>query len=63
LEFEERFDKKNSTFYIRLDKEELFHGKVSISSSANIVKLALKLRAFTKDVDFQKFLKEIKIIN
>lgn len=55
-EFDERFDQKNNMFYIRLDKEDLYHGKASLSSSANIIKLAIKMRAFTKDAKFQEFL-------
>ena len=62
-EFEERFDQKNSMFYIRLDKEDLCHGKVSLSSSANIIKLAIKMRAFTKDAQFQEFLVNQNILS
>ncbi len=61
-EFDERFDQKNNMFYIRLDKEDLFCGKATISSSANIIKLAMKLRAFTKDAKFQEFLVAQKIL-
>jgi len=63
IEFDERFDQKNNMFYIRLDKEDLFHGKVSITSSANVVKLAMKMRAFIKDVNFREFLINKNILN
>jgi RNA binding exosome subunit len=56
IEFDERFDLKNNTFFIRLDKEALFHGKVLVTSSANVIKLSMKMRAFTKGVDFREFL-------
>ncbi|MHA1953219.1 MAG: RNA-binding domain-containing protein [Candidatus Heimdallarchaeaceae archaeon] len=62
IEFDERFDQKNNMFYIRLDKEELFHGNVVITSSANIIKLAIKMRAFIKDVNFKKFLIDKNIL-
>jgi RNA binding exosome subunit len=55
-EFEHRFDYKKKTFHIRLDKESLYHNSLKITSTNNVMKLTLKMRAFTKDADFRNIL-------
>ena len=56
LEFESRIDMKNKSFFLRLDKEDLANNRISLASSKNIVKVSLKMRAFTKDVNLKEFL-------
>jgi len=62
LEFENRMDKKNKIFFLRLDKEALAKGRISITSSKNIVKISMKLRAFTKDINLKEFLENKDIL-
>ena len=55
-EFTKRFDSKNTSFFIRIDKENLSQDSFKITDSANAVKIMIKLRAFTKQAEFEKFL-------
>lgn len=55
-EFPQRFDSKKSSFYIRLDKENLIQDIFKVTNSANVIKITLKLRAFTKQAEFKEFL-------
>ena len=55
-EFQHRFDFKKKTFHIRLDKELLYHNSLQLATSTNVVKLTIKMRAFTKDADFKNIL-------
>ncbi len=62
LEFESRIDMKNKSFFLRLDKEALANDRINIASSKNIVKISLKIRAFTKDVNLKEFLENKGIL-
>ena len=55
-EFHERFNKEKSTFFFRFAKESLYKNKFQISSSTNVIKVALKMRSFVKNVDFRKYM-------
>lgn len=61
-EFDERFNFDNKTFFFRIDKEKIFNNIVEIGSSDNIVKIAIKMRAYIKDVDFKAFLKSKHVL-
>ena len=61
-EFENRFDSKRSTFFLRFDKNAIYADKLLITDSSNIIKLAIKLRAFTKQANYKSFLIERGII-
>ena len=61
-EFENRFDSKRNTFFLRFDKNAIYADKLFITDSSNIIKLAIKLRAFTKQVNYKSFLIERGII-
>jgi len=56
-EFDDRFQFDSKTFFIRIDKEKIFDNVLEINSSDNIIKIAIKMRAYIKDVDFKDFLK------
>ncbi len=62
LEFESRIDMKKKSFFLRLDKEDLANNKISLASTKNIVKVSLKIRAFTKDVNLKEFLENNGIL-
>jgi RNA binding exosome subunit len=62
LEFESRIDMKNKSFFLRLDKEDLANNRISLASTKNIVKISLKMRAFTKDVNLKEFLENNGIL-
>jgi len=61
-EFENRFDTKRNTLFLRFDKNAIYEDKLLISGSANIIKLAIKLRAFTKQANYKTYLTERGII-
>ena len=61
-EFENRFDSKRNTFFLRFDKNAIYEDKLLITDSSNIIKLAIKLRAFTKQANYKSFLIERGII-
>ena len=61
-EFENRFDIKRKIFFIRFDKNAIYDDKIHITGSSNVIKLAIKLRAFTKQANFKNFLVEKEII-
>ena len=61
-EFENRIDMKNKSFFLRLDKEDLANNRIKITSTKNIVKVSLKMRAFTKDVNLKEFLEKTGIL-
>ncbi|MHA1481938.1 MAG: RNA-binding domain-containing protein [Candidatus Heimdallarchaeaceae archaeon] len=61
-EFENRFDSKRNTFFLRFDKNAIYGDKLLITDSSNIIKLAIKLRAFTKQANYKSFLIERGII-
>ena len=55
-EFEERFNFDKKTFHLRIDKHEIFHNKLIISSTTNVIKMEIKLRTYTKEANFKQFL-------
>ena len=61
-EFENRIDMKSKSFFLRLDKEDLANNRINITSTKNIVKVSLKMRAFTKDVNLKEFLENKGIL-
>ena len=61
-EFENRFDSKRNTFFLRFDKNAIYVDKLLITDSSNIIKLAIRLRAFTKQANYKSFLIERGII-
>ena len=61
-EFESRIDMKNKSFFLRLDKEDVANNRINIASTKNIVKVSLKMRAFTKDVNLKRFLENNGIL-
>ena len=62
LEFENRFDFKKKNFHLRFEKNALLEDKLILTDSANIIKLTIRLRAFTKQISFKDFLREKGII-
>lgn len=62
LEFENRFDRKRSMFFLRFDKEAIFNDEILLTDAANIIKMSIKMRAFNKQADFKKFLIDRKIL-
>ncbi|MHA1199931.1 MAG: RNA-binding domain-containing protein [Candidatus Heimdallarchaeaceae archaeon] len=56
-DFEERFHSDGKTFFLRVNKEEIFNNKLVIATSENVIKVAIKMRAYTKDVNYIEFLK------
>lgn len=61
-EFDDRFHFDSKTFFIRIDKEEIFNNNIVISVSDNIIKIAIKMRAYIKNVDYKEFLKTKDIL-
>ncbi len=61
-EFENRFDSRKNIFFLRFDKNAIYENKLLITDSANIIKLAIRLRAFTKQANYKYFLIENGII-
>ncbi|MFW9851660.1 MAG: RNA-binding domain-containing protein [Candidatus Thorarchaeota archaeon] len=61
-EFESRIDMKKKSFFLRLDKEDLANNRINIASTKNIVKVSLKMRTFTKDVNLKRFLENNGIL-
>lgn len=55
-EFSERFNFDNKTFFIRIDKEKIFNNVLVLSSADNIIRIAIKMRSYIKNVDFKEFL-------
>jgi len=55
-EFDERFNFNKKNLHIRIDKHEIFHNKLIISSATNVIKMEIKLRTYTKEADFKQFL-------
>ena len=62
FEFENRFNRKKSTFFVRFDKNALYNDIIIITDSANIIKLAIKMRAFNKQAEFKNFLIDKRIL-
>ncbi len=56
-EFDERFHQKGKTFFLRIDKEEIFTNNLLVTSTENVIKIAIKMKSYTKDVDFKDFLR------
>ncbi len=61
-EFSERFHLDGRTFFLRVDKEGIFNNELVIASSENVIKIAIKMRAYIKDVNYKEFLKEKGIL-
>ncbi|MCE7742505.1 MAG: hypothetical protein GOP50_08580 [Candidatus Heimdallarchaeota archaeon] len=55
-EFEKRFHSDGKTFFLRIDKEEIFKNRLVIASSENVIKIAIKMKAYVKDVNYVEFL-------
>ena len=62
IEFDERFNLENKTFFFRIDKEKIFDNIIEISTTDNIIKIAIKMRSYIKDVDFKTFLKSKNLL-
>ena len=62
LEFENRFDSKKNNFFLRFDKNAIYDDKLILTDSANVIKLTIRLRSFTKQAIFKDFLMEKGII-
>ena len=62
-EFENRFDTRRNTFFLRFDKNAIYEDNLLITDSANVMKLAIRLRAFTKQADYKHFLTERGILS
>lgn len=61
-EFEKRFDFDGKTFFLRIEKEAIFKNKLDIATSDNVIKIAIKMVSYIKNVDFKEFLKEKGIL-
>ncbi|MHA1396701.1 MAG: RNA-binding domain-containing protein [Candidatus Heimdallarchaeaceae archaeon] len=55
-EFDNRFDKQKTTYFLRLNKEKLLNNQFIPTVSSNSIKLSFKMRAFSKKTDFREFL-------
>jgi RNA binding exosome subunit len=61
-EFDERFHFDGKTFFLRIEKEDIFHDRFVLASSENIIKISIKMRAYIKDVDYKEFLQQKGIL-
>ncbi|MBY8999875.1 MAG: hypothetical protein KGD64_03080 [Candidatus Heimdallarchaeota archaeon] len=61
-EFENRFDLRRNTFFIRFDKNAIYDDKILITDSSNVIKLTIRLRAFTKQANFKNYLTDKGVI-
>ena len=60
--FDTRFHFDSKTFFLRVNKEEIYSNKLTLTSSENVIKISIKMRAYTKNVNYKEFLEQKGIL-